>query len=239
MHKLFVPLLTLPLIACQTPPQNEGAPTKVSDVVLKIKTDLAAYQQYDAQASLAGPLANACGGRVGFNIENVKVSLTTQTDDTGTYNGSATLPVGSTTFAPSLAYSHEQKGTQTLTFSLYPKPASVPKSLASQEPAPLNASAYPIAAALQQLRDGLLVASDKAPCVSLVPSGTDPATGKPIADAGDTFAFGFTVTNTATEGGVLKFIVFSLGATESQQHQAGNTITVTFKAHPGSAAAIY
>jgi hypothetical protein len=236
MRKIFVPILILLLAACQTVPQNEGAPAKVSDVVLKIKADLAAYQQYDAQASAAGPLANACGGRVGFNIDNVKIALTTQTDNTGTYSGSATLPVGSATLTPSLTYSQEQKGTQTLTFSLYPKAAIVARGQPIQKPPPPDADTYPIAAALQQLRDGLLEASYKAPCVSLIPTGTDPNTGKPVSDPGGTFAFGFTVTNTATEGGTLKFIVFSLGATESQQHQAANAITVTFKALPGSAA---
>jgi hypothetical protein len=235
--RTFFLILILPLAACQTLPQNEGDPAKLSDVISKIKDDLATYQQYDAQAAAAGPLQNACGGSVGFTIDNVKIAVTTQTDDTGTGQGSATLPVGSAALSPSLSFSREVKGTQTLTFSLYPKSVTVARDAQTQAPASINASTYPIAASLQQLRDGLLEASKRTPCVSLIPSGTD-SSGKPIADPGGTFAFGFTVSHSNTEGATVKFVVFSLGATETSQRQAGNTITVTFKARPGASAAL-
>ena len=239
---LFV---VLALGACCSLPHNEGSPARVADVVSKIKADLGVYQTYDASAAAAKPLDNACKGTVGFYIDNVKVSLTTQTDDTTSETGSATLPVGSVTFGPSLGVSQEAKGTQTLTFTLYPKKAE-PTPTASQEaPKTIDASLYPIAASLQRLRNGLLEASQKKPCISLVPIGPD---GKPLAptgpdgkpataDAGGTYAFGFTVINNASAGGTLKFAVFSLGATNTAQRQASNTITVTFKARLGSAAA--
>lgn len=229
------------LVACQDIPQNEGEPTRVADVVDRIKADIGAYQAYDAIASAATPLNNECHGAVGFYIDNVKVVLTTQTDDTTSGTASAMLPVGSGTFGPSLGSSHETKGTQTLTFTLYPKVPSTPKAVLPTPP-PIDASLYPIAASLQRLRDGLLEASQRGPCVSLVPIGADgqPAKdsdGKPVKDDGGSYAFGFTVINQASAGATLKFVVFSLGATNTAQRQAANTITATFKARPGSAAA--
>jgi hypothetical protein len=61
--------------------------------------------------------------------------------------------------------------------------------------------------------------------------------GTPHKDDGGTFVFGFTVIKQESAGASIKFVVFSLGATATSQKQAGNTITVTFKARPGSAAA--
>ncbi|MFM0265077.1 hypothetical protein [Paraburkholderia sediminicola] len=217
------------LAACPTVPQNEGEPARVADVIKQIKADLGAYQAYDSVASAAKPLDDACKGIVGFYIDNVKVSLTTQTDDTVTGTGSATLPVGAATLSPSVSGSHERKGTQTLTFSLYPKVEPAPSTLQSM-PGPIDSDKYPIASSLQRLRDGLLEASQAKPCVSLSPaSGTD---------SGGTFVFGFTVINQLSVGGTLKFVIFSLGATNTTQRQASNTITVTFKARPGSQAAV-
>lgn len=233
--QLSLLLVVLELGACCSIPQNEGSPAKVADVVSKIKADIGAYQKYDALASEAKPLNNACQAAVGFYIDNVKVSLTTSTDDTSSVSGSATLPVGSSTFGPSLSGSQETKGTQTLTFALYPK-AGQKHTDSNEAPTAIDASLYPIAASLQRLRDGLLEASQKKPCLSLIPVLPD-ADGKPQADAGGTYAFGFTVINNASAGGTLKFVIFSLGATNTVQRQAGNTITVTFKARPGSAAA--
>jgi len=267
---------------CATAPQNEGTPATVAEVVTRIKADLDTYQKYDALASTTPAQSNDCKGKISFFIDNVKVSLTTQTDDTKTGTGSATLPVASNTLGLNLSFSQEIKGTQTLTFTLYPKPV-----VAAASSSDIDAAEFPIAASLKQLRQGLLEASAKSPCVSLVPLKVGPdgkplramgpdgkplskqgpdgkpvpvyaadpegnpnvdedgkpfvalgADGKPITDAGGTFVFGFTVINTLSTGGTFKFVLFSLGATNSMQRQAGNTITVTFKARPDSTAAI-
>jgi hypothetical protein len=235
MRTLLLCAIGLTLVACSTTsvPQNEGAPAGVAEVVGKIKADLATYQDYDAKASTEPALPNACKGIVGFYIDNVKVSLTTQRDDTISTSGSLTLPVGSATFGPSLGASHEIKGTQTLTFALYPK--VLPPSKTKERLEIIDANEFPIAASLQRLRNGLLVASKEEPCVALIPL-PDPATGK-VTDTGGTFAFGFTVIKQVSTGGTLKFVVFSLGATNTAQRQAGNSITVTFKARQGSVAA--
>jgi hypothetical protein len=84
---------------------------------------------------------------------------------------------------------------------------------------------FPIAAALQQLREGLLRASSQEPCFDLVPAPSE---------SPNTFAFGFTVINDASAGGELKFAVFSVGASTESQRTAGNTITVAFEAAGGS-----
>lgn len=219
------------LSGCVTLPHNEGAPAPISAVVSSIKSDLEAYQNYDAAASLEPPLNDACHGVVGFAIESVKVSLTTMVDDSVTGNGSAVLPVPGATFGPSMSATRDVKGTQTLTFALYPKPElSKAEVLAAQR---IDAEKYPIAAHLKALREGLLDASRAKPCMSLVPpAGAD---GK-VNDPGGTFAFGFTVTNQATAGGTLKLVIYSLGASGTSQSQFGNMVTVTFKAHKDAVA---
>ena len=228
---------------CTTIPQNEGDPATVAEVVAKIKADIGEYQNYDSVASKQPPLHDACGGAVGFYIDNVTVSLTTATDNTLSGAASATLPVGLTTFGPSVGSSRETKGTQNLTFTLYPKPPEPQPDNKPVKTATIDANLYPIAASLQHLRDGLLEASKQKPCFSLVPlvplPPTPTADGKPATpptDKGGTYAFGFIVIKTSTAGTTLKFLVFSLGATNTAQRQAGNTITVTFRARPGSAA---
>ncbi len=228
MRVLILCSVVLAIAGCQNIPQNEGKPATVADVVSAIKADIGVYQAYDAIAAAAKPLNNACQGIIGFNIDSVKVSLTTQTDNTTNGTGTATLPVGSTTFGPSIGASKETKGTQTLTFTLYPKMEATPNEH-REAPEAIDANRYPIAASLQLLRNGLLEASQKKPCMSLVPPG-----GSAVKDDGGTYAFGFTVINQDTVGANLKFLVFSLGATNTAQRQAGNTITVTFKARPGS-----
>lgn len=222
------------LTGCATIPQNEGKPTNVSDVVKKIKQDLSIYQKYDASAAGEKPIDNACHGAVSFSISDVKVSLTTQIDDTDSGSASLTLPVGSGTFGPLFSGLHEVKGSQITTFTLYPKQIEIRASKDAEAPKPIDASFYPIAAGLQQLRDGLLDASQIGPCVSLIPPPGDD--GKPAKDDGETFTFGFTVINQSTGGENIKFVLFSLGANNTSQRQAANTITVTFKARSGSEA---
>jgi hypothetical protein len=229
-------LAALGLSACASVPQNEGAPATVSEVVARIKADINAYQDYDAKASGVPPLVNACRASVGFRIDSVKVSLTTETDNTAAANAGLKLPVGGWSLAPSWSGSSEGKGTQNLTFMLYPK-ARAPAAGAMKLPASIDAAKFPIAAALQRLRDGLLQASYQAPCLSLVPINSGGVPLPPDKDPGGTYAFGFTVTDTSTVGGTISFTVFSLGASDSAKTTAGNTITVTFKARPDAAAA--
>jgi hypothetical protein len=95
MRQFIVAGLALSLGACCTTlPQNEGDLTTIDQVVTKIKQDLAAYQAYDEGEAGTQPLPNACKGAIGFTIDSVKVSLTTQTENSATGSGSATLPVG-------------------------------------------------------------------------------------------------------------------------------------------------
>lgn len=234
MRTLLLCPVILVVAACKTytVPQNEGAPTGVAAVVRQIKADLAKYQDYSAKTSTDKALPNACNGIVGFDIDNVKVSLTTQSDDTSTVKGSLALPVGPVTFGPGLGASREIKGTETMTFVLYPDVVATPTPVTAAGTEAIDSDQYPIAASLQRLRNGLLDASDAKPCMRLVPS-PDATIGAP-KDPGGTFAFGFAVINKGTSDSSLKFVIFSLGATTAAERQVGNTITVTFKARKGS-----
>jgi hypothetical protein len=160
----------------------------------------------------------------------VDISLVTQTTDKSGSSASAVLPVGSASFGPSFANSSETVGTQTLEFTVYPKPYPEPDK--NQVPSdwrkiPQNA---PLAASLAQLREGLLDASEHDPCVTLVPDGDDA-----VKAAGGTSEFGFAVTNTKTAGATLQLVIFSLGTTRDRERHFGNTIKVHFKALKGDA----
>lgn len=215
---------------CQSIPQNEGAPASVTDVVSKLKRDIGKYQQYDAWASKQPAQNDECEAVVGFAIDSVKIALTTATDRTTSGTAEATLPVSTTTIGAKLGIAEQVKGTETMTFSVYPL-APDPMSVEA-EPA-INPAEEPIAASLQQLRKGLLQAGNIKPCMSLIP--IDPE----AKDPGNTFTFGFAVINTATVGGSIKFVIFSLGASDVTQRQASNSITVAFKARPGSHSMFY
>jgi hypothetical protein len=223
-RRLLLSGLSLGLAACSSVPQNEGAPASIGEVVYQIKDDLHRYAAYNSKHVHDVPKNDHCGGVIGFDVANVKVSMTTSIDRTAGASASATLPVGSATFGPSFSTSFEGKNTQALTFTLYPKDDG--KTDDVTDPDTIDPAKWPIASNLKSLREGLLEGSYKEPCYALAPAAG--------ADAGDTFVFGFTVTKQTQDGATLKFLVFSLGATNSVQRQAGNTITVTFKARPGS-----
>lgn len=222
--RLLLCLTMILLCGCNaTTPVNEGDPASISSVVTAIKNDVAKYQEFAAMAKQEKPRANTCKGKIDFDIQSIKVSLTTQTDYSVTGSGGATLPVGNLTFGPSGSITRSAKGTQVLTFNLYPR---IPD--AKELVGDIDGKTYPIAATLQKLRSELLEASDLSDnCMSL--QAADPSKTE-----NSTFSFGFAVTNSGSASGTLKFVIFSLGASGSVQKQAGNTITVAFKPSAGS-----
>jgi hypothetical protein len=121
---------------------------------------------------------------------------------------------------PSVTLSRENKSTETLTFTLFPQ-ADAPLTRMEEPRQPAMFKGTPISNSLKQLRTSLLAASDSKPCVSFDPGGDKPQD--------NSYAIGFTVAQTETAGATFKFLVFSVGASESAQAQAANTITVTFK----------
>jgi hypothetical protein len=70
-----------------------------------------------------------------------------------------------------------------------------------------------------------------APCETFM---APPADGKPAQPSDQTVTFDFTVTRTTKGGATFKFVLFSAGATLSNQRQSGNNIVVTFNAMPGN-----
>jgi hypothetical protein len=99
------------------------------------------------------------------------------------------------------------------------------------------------------LREAVLRTSDKHPCFSLEALKTTGETGDtsppnqskgkndatPLSqDKGpqNTYEGGFTVTRTNTGGLTFNFQVFSLGASETQNISAANTLKISFKSIP-------
>lgn len=232
MRILCVVCLLL-MAACASIPQNQGEPATVLEVVEKIKADVDAYEAYIQPLLSESPLSNACHGDIQFSISSVKISLTTQTDNTTTADGSLVLPVGTGTFGSTSSLSHEAKRTQVLTFTLYPKKNDL-KQGEYKNSLPISPSDTPIAYNIKRLRKELLTASNKKTCFSLTPlKNGEIATN--LEDDGETLQYGFTVINQKSINGGLKFVIFSLGTGFTSQNEVGNSITVTFKALPGNA----
>lgn len=232
MRALLASLLALSLVACSSLPRTVGDPASVSEVVQKIKADLEAYQRYDAEAATLRPAEDACRGVVSFAIEKVKVSLITRTDVSAGGSASASAVLADVKVGPGWDAAERVHGAQTLTFTLYPEgPRSA--TLAGARPAPIDAAQFPIAAALQRLRDGLLEASHKPPCIALAPHDDDGTERR--GDAG-TVDFDFGVVNDRSANLGVKLVVFSLGVDSASHREAANSITVTFRPRPGAQA---
>jgi hypothetical protein len=233
MHMLPRLGIVLSLAGCASLPGNAGDPASVSEVVQKIKADLEVYQRYDAAAAAARPQDDACHGLASFAIEKVKVALTTRTEDTRGASVSASAVLADVKIGPGFDRSERVRGAQTLTFTLYPAPPSPVARASAAAPAEIEPVRFPIAAALQRLRDGLLEASRKPPCVALAPHDEDGTEHR--GDAG-TVDFDFVVVNDRSGDAGLKLLVFSAGVDAAAHREAANSITVTFRPRGGAAA---
>lgn len=75
---------------------------------------------------------------------------------------------------------------------------------------------------LTNLRESLLRASDKTPCLRFPKEKQD-----------NTVEFGFSATRSRSSGGLINFYVFALGANRSSERTAAHTIKIAFEGDPG------
>lgn len=249
-------MLLLPFLAscsCFTDLKSQPEPISVTvtDVITQIKAELRAYSAYEHEADQKGgkPKINpACKGQLNFSIQSVEVSLNIVTDLAASAGVGATIPIGQAVVGPSATLSREGKGTETITFTIYPvQPGQIADTTFALFPdrfdlSPENKKAWglttpkahaealveespfegtPIAAALKQVRESLLSASNATPCLTF-----DPPNKK---DQANNITIGFTVTKSKL--GKFQFSIFSIGPSVQSQSQTsiGHTIKVTFK----------
>lgn len=194
---------------------------KVEDVVRQIKTDINRYNVYAANVANDPPLSNACGGRVNFKISSVSVGLTTVTERSSSGTAGADIPIGPIKIGASGGLNASKKQSQTLKFKFIPKTAT-DSSNGSWKAVTDDEGGF--TSVLINLRESLIKASDQKPCFTF-----------PAADKQDnSIEFGFTVARGSTTGGKISFLIFNLGGERKFSQQAGNTVTVSFKAEEGS-----
>jgi hypothetical protein len=235
MRSVIATLVGCSLLAgCAGVPLRTDGQLDASEVMRRVKEELAYYYFYMHQHENDPALQNVCGGTLAFRIKSVAVTLTSVVDDTGDLNASATLPVGAVgTFGPAVDLATDQKRSSTLKYTFYPVDPG------PGQPAPHMDQQWqgvPIASSIEGLREALLKASDTQPCeVFTAPDDPGPP-AKKGQPADQTVTFDFTVTRTGKAGAAFKFVLFSVGAgaTATHQNQAGNNIVVTFNATPKS-----
>ena len=196
---------------------------KVEDVVRQIKTDINRYNLYAANVANDPALPNVCEGRVNFKISSVSIGLTTVTERSSNGTAGAEIPIGPIKIGASGGLTASKKQSQTLKFKFIPKEAEAKNSGNGSWKAVTDDEGG-FTSVLINLRESLIKASNQTPCFTF-----------PAADQQDnSIEFGFTVARGSTSGGKISFLIFNLGGERKFSQQAGNTVTVSFKAEKGS-----
>ncbi len=246
----FAGLLSLGLAACSEQQQQVVDISTIPQIQADLKRQIGVYiaavaaRQADLKTHPADQATYWCGnGSLDFQITSVKLDLTTSLDKSDTISGSATVPLVTGSVGPSVSGASDVANSQELTFTEYAfNPAAQPDEVRHLSFTDKDLASAPIAQSLLGLRNGLIAAARKSPmgakgpqaCFAGVPIETllkdaDPAKAG-AADSGNSFKLGVTITNSASEGIMLKLGVVSLGNTFSQKMVASNSITVGFKA---------
>jgi hypothetical protein len=242
MRALLSLIFVATLVGCDShvaPPQTVQAIKldAMSQVISLVKQEVGSYMAYRnspqgrLDASLAttqlgvaaivkGPAPNPapailppCGsGNIDFDLDSVKIDMTTTTDTTVNAEVSAQVPVVPLTLGPDGKISKENKDTQELVFTEYPL---VDPSYTTA--APMGA----LGNTLKSLRSALLTGAATHPCFR----DFDPNNPKQE----HTFTLGFTVTGELTGTLGLKFVIVNTTAGIDNKSISGNTLTVSFR----------
>lgn len=223
------------LTACGTAPPRPVDPVSVADVVSAIKVDLLVAQRYLRWAAGQAAKKNACQGMVSFTLGTVTVELNTLSTHIGSGSVGATVPLEPITVTLGASGSQEMTNTQTIRFVLATQDTlELNQETIDKDPAVnLLPSTYPITVGLRTLREGLLSASDKRPCVAVGPVVSDPKEAKGFEGA---LVYSFLLDAKSAGEGKVSFLVFSVGGGASNRAQTSNKVSVTFAPTPGSTA---
>jgi hypothetical protein len=177
----------------------------------------------------------ACGaGRIDFRVSAIKAELTTSLDKNSNVKFGLTIPVLPVTLGPSVAVTNDTLNTQTLDYNLWPLATVDQEFLAgTKEPSTDELKKAPIAVALLDLRNALILAATKVDYKTGSPRGplpcfTDYNPGSPAADAGNSFKLQLQITFDPTAGLTVGIPPLTAGATVESKSVSGNTLTVTF-----------
>jgi hypothetical protein len=178
-----------------------------------------------------------CGvGAINFQIASIKAELTTTVDTTAGVKFGLSVPLPGVTLGPSIGQSREKVNAQTLDFNLWPLVMSDqdPRLMGSM-PSEVDIKSAPIARALLDLRNALILSATKLDYSTNPPKPrapqpcfTDYDPANPSKDAGNLFKIAITTTLDSTGG--LSVSVAPLTFTPSGEGKSitGNTLSVAF-----------
>ncbi len=206
----------LALSGCITPSVPTGTTVPLEELIRQIKSDVGQYNAYAAEHINDAPLNTACGGRINLAVKAITVSVTTSAkqEQSGTI-GAEVTPFPFLKLGGSGGMGRGFENSQNLTFTVIPvSPGSAPSAAGQQDALPPSQ----LLTVLRGLRESLLKASDKTPCLTF-----------PTAeDQENSVEFGFTATKTNSVGGSVNLFIFAIGGSRSNERTAAHTITIAF-----------
>ena len=214
--------------ASQASPDDSGI--DAADVISRIKAEVGLYEIYERGVAKTPALNDACRGFVNFHITKVKMTLTTMASATVEADPKLTLPltaVPGLTLAVPFTSSHATKGTQTLTFIMYPMTDDQVKEYKVTPFDPNSAKALdkdtrtPLADTMKLLRKTLLEESNNPPCFL---ARTDNKTA-----VSNTVSFLMDVDSKGSGGINFSYFIFGLNASRSTEKDNSNQIEITFE----------
>jgi hypothetical protein len=164
------------------------------------------------------PVATLCGtGRILFHVTRVKMEFTATRDMSNSADASLKVPFGPVDASAGAAVSSDQRSTQQITYTYYPKhEAADPGDLERLT----KDNTLVIQPALRALRDSLIKATAHRPCFANTPkTGAEP----------NVFRFAVELTNHASADAGFNFLLVSASAKTDHASGAGHTVTVTFE----------
>lgn len=219
MKKIISTLCALSLCGCVTSIQGGGQPVALEDLIRQIKSDIGEYNDYAKAHAGEAPLNNACGGKVNLKITAATVTVTTSAKLTeGATAGAEVSPLPFLKIGVAGGAGREFGNSQTLSFTVVPVSSDgngeAAALAASQESRP-RSQLYGV---LTNLRESLLKASDKTPCLRFPDEGQD-----------NSIEFGFSATRSQSMGGTINLYIFALGTNRSSERSAAHTIKIAFE----------
>jgi Trypsin-co-occurring domain 2 len=199
-------------------------------VLLRVKQEVGLYQNESASWHAALPelfrqrgIVPECGnGDINFVLKEIRMEFSAVLDRTDKASIGLKVPFGPVEASAGAGGSVATKRSQLLTYTYY-VPAGIPPDPGFKNLIGTEAVILPT---LSALRDSLILATTRRPCMANTPPDRD-----------NTFTFGLELTRAANADVGFTFAVVNADAGTDRQRGSGNTITVTFHPTPTPRAA--
>jgi len=193
----------------------------VDDVLARVKVEVGLYHQYEIEHAKDKPLADACKGYVNLQITKVQMTLTTMKLATNEVDPKIGFPLPTGfTLGISASGSAAKKGTQTMTFAMFPLAEQTDKQEFAVDVSALKDTPTPLRDALIGLREALLRQSDRKPCFQYRVDDSD---------VKNTVSFLMDIEHKGSIGINFAYTIFGITGSHSVDNDYSNKIEITFE----------